>query len=65
LAERDVLPVPGGPTNRSVGSLIDDERGSERGADGGGFRKGMVISLEGEIHRAGLSVSIEATVLAC
>jgi len=41
------LPVPGGPTDRSIGALVDDEQGLERGADGEEFCKGMVISLEG------------------
>jgi len=31
--EREVFPVPDGPITRSIGSLIDNERGSESGAD--------------------------------
>jgi len=31
--EREVFPVPDGPITRSIRSLIDNERGSESGAD--------------------------------
>ena len=32
-SEREVFPVPDGPITRSIASLIDNERGSERGVD--------------------------------
>jgi len=37
-SEREVFPVPDGPITRSIASLIDDERGSER-VDDKGFAK--------------------------
>jgi len=45
-------------------SMMSEVWKGER-ADGEGFCKGVVISLEGEVCRAGLSVSIGATVSAC
>jgi len=41
-SEREVFPVPDGPITRSIESLIDNERGSERGVDDKGFAKGGV-----------------------
>ena len=38
-SEREVFPVPDGPITRSIESLIDNERGSERGVDDKGFAK--------------------------
>jgi len=38
----EILPVPGGPITTRIGPLIDNERGSERGADDKGFTKGGV-----------------------
>jgi len=32
--------IPSGPTNRSIGLFVDDERGLEREVDGEGFAKG-------------------------
>ena len=55
--------MPGGPTKRSIGPLVDDERGLERGAGGEGFVKGMGTSPEG--GACGLPASIGATVSAC
>jgi len=44
--------IPSGPTNRSIGLLVDDERGLERGADGEGFAKGT----EGRVWGTGLCI---------
>ena len=38
-SEREFFPVPDGPITRSIASLIDNERGSERGVDVKGFAK--------------------------
>ena len=38
-SEREVFPVPDGPITRSIASLIDNERDSERGVDDKGFAK--------------------------
>jgi len=38
-SEREVFPAPDGPITRSIESLIDNERGSERGVDDKGFAK--------------------------
>jgi len=38
-SEREVFPAPDGPITRSIASLIDHERGSERGVDDKGFAK--------------------------
>ena len=38
-SERELFPVPDGPFTRSIASLIDNERDSERGVDDKGFAK--------------------------
>jgi len=38
----EILPVPGGPITASIGPLIGNERGLERGADDNGFAEGGV-----------------------
>ena len=57
--------MPGGPTKRSIGPLVDDEQGLERRGGGEGFVKGMGTSLEDGTCEAGLPTSIGATVSAC
>ena len=51
--DRQILPVPGGPTNRP---LVDDERGLGRGANSEGIIKGTGTSLE--VEPVGLPPSI-------
>jgi len=51
--DRQILPVPGGPTNRP---LVDDERGLGRGANSEGIIKRTGTSLE--VEPVGLSPSI-------
>ena len=51
--DRQILPVPGGPTNRP---LVDDERGLGRGENSEGIIKGTGTSLE--VEHVGLPPSI-------
>jgi len=57
------LPVPGGPTKRSIGPLVDAR--FRKGGGGEGFIKGMGTSLEDGACEVGLSASIGDTVSAC
>ena len=51
--DRQILPVPGGPTNRP---LVDDERDLGRGANSEGIIKGTGTPLE--VEHVGLPPSI-------
>jgi len=42
----EILPVPGGQITTSIGPLIDNERGLERGADDEGFAEGGFIGFQ-------------------
>jgi len=66
-SEREVFPVPDGPITRSIASLIDNERGSERGVDvkDGVWGAGLPASMGSQLVDRLLRYRSDSCCLSC